>query len=176
MEERFVVYQSKMKQVGLVILALIMVLASFFILFIGKPVFILVGVVGTLFFGYAAFYLMKQLFAGKKLVVLTEQGFYDYSSALATKERLIPWDEVAHIEEVGIVNQDFVSIYLKHPEQVLTNLSKVQRAGIKANVKMGFGEINITLQSAKKFTNEALIEEMLLYVPVNYEEGIEKEK
>ena len=176
MEEIFVVYQSKMKQVGLVFLGMMMVLASLIILFIGKPLFTVFGIIGLLFFGYAEYYLIKQLIVGKKLVVLTEAGFYDYSSALATKEMLISWEEVSHVEETEMVNQTFVSVYLKHPEQLLVNLSKVQKTGIKANVKMGFGEINMTLQSAKRCTNKELIEAMLPYVTATSKATIEVEE
>lgn len=164
MEKEFVVYQSKSKQIGLVFLGMLMVLASFFILIAGiietKYVLMLIGIIGFLFFGACELFIVRQVFLGKKLVVLTDAGFYDYSSALATKDKLILWEEIEKIENKSMVNQSFVSVYLKEPEQVLSGLSSLQRKAIAANVKMGFGEINITLQSAKSCSDDQLISKM----------------
>ena len=55
-------------------------------------------------------------------------------------------------------------MYLKEPEQFLANVSTLQRKAIAANVKMGFGEINISLQSAKKCTNDQLIAKMNRFI------------
>ncbi|MDU5511628.1 STM3941 family protein [Enterococcus gilvus] len=164
MEKEFVVYQSKSKQIGLALLGILMVLASFFILIAGivetQYVLMAVGIIGFLFFGACELFIIKQVFLGKKLVVLTDAGFYDYSSALATKDKLILWKEIDKIENKSMVNQSFVSVYLKEPEQFLSGLSSLQRKAIAANVKMGFGEINITLQSAKKCNDAQLIAKM----------------
>ncbi|MHC5229143.1 STM3941 family protein [Enterococcus sp. LJL99] len=159
-EEVFVVYQSKFKQIGLVLLGILMVLASFIPLFAGNSLFIIIGIIGIGFFGSCEFYLIKQLIHGKKIVCLTTKGFYDYSSAMATKDLCILWDEVSEIEIKSMVNQSFVSVYLKDPDKVLANITGLQRKAIQANVKMGFGEINITLQSAKKCTNDELLVKM----------------
>lgn len=164
MEKEFVVYQSKSKQIGLSFLGILMVLASFFILIAGivetKYLFMIIGIIGFLFFGACELYIVRQVFLGKKLVVLTDAGFYDYSSALATKDQLIMWEEIDKIENKSMVNQSFVSVYLKEPEQVLSGLSSLQRKAIAANVKMGFGEINITLQSAKSCSDDQLMSKM----------------
>lgn len=74
------------------------------------------------------------------------------------------WEEIDKIENKSIVNQSFVSVYLKEPEQVLSGLSSLQRKTIAANVKMGFGEINITLQSAKSCTDDQLISKMNSFI------------
>ena len=168
MEKEFVVYQSKSKQIGLSFLGMLMVLASFFILIVGivetMYLFMVIGIMGFLFFGACELYIVKQVFVGTKLVVLNDVGFYDYSGALSTKEQLILWEEIDKIENKSIVNQSFVSVYLKEPEQVLSGLSSLQRKAIAANVKMGFGEINITLQSAKSCTDDQLISKMNSFI------------
>ncbi|GAB2021526.1 hypothetical protein RyT2_06000 [Pseudolactococcus yaeyamensis] len=94
-------------------------------------------------------------------MVLTPEGFYDYSSALATKDKIIPWEWVEKIQEQQMVGQRLVSIYLIVPVAFLSQLSAFQRKAIQANVKLGFGEINITLQSAKSCTNSDLITKMI---------------
>ncbi|MGX2945856.1 STM3941 family protein [Enterococcus alishanensis] len=168
MKNEYVVYQSKVKQIGLSLLGILMVFMSFFILIIGimeaRYLFMGIGIVGFLFFGACEIYIVRQVFLGKKLVVLTKMGFYDYSSALATKDIMISWELVDRIEKKSMVNQSFVSVYLKDPEKVLSKLSSMQRKAIAANVKLGFGEVNITLQSAKQCTDEQLIEKMNSFV------------
>ncbi|WP_425613234.1 STM3941 family protein [Xylocopilactobacillus apis] len=79
---------------------------------------------------------------------------------MATKNILIPWSEVNKIEEQRSVNQKLVSVYLKEPDNILSKLSSIQRKGIKANMKLGYGEINITLQNAKNCSDRQLIEQM----------------
>ena len=163
-EEVFTVYQSKIRQIGLVFLGILMVLASFILLFTGNILFIIVGILGVVFFGCCEFYLIKQLIYGKKIVHLTTEGFYDYSSAMATKDLCIPWEAVAEIKIKPMINQTFVSVYLKNSEKILMKINKLQRKAIQANIKMGFGEINITLQSAKQCTNEELLAKMNYFV------------
>lgn len=170
MEKEYVVYQSKGKQLGLSLLGLFMVLMSIFVFIAGIMearglwLFTGIGLIGLLFFGLCELYIIKQLFVGKKLVVVTPEGFYDFSSATSTKDQMIPWNQVARIENKSILNQSFVSVYLKEPEQFLANVSTLQRKAIAANVKMGFGEININLQSAKKCTNDQLIAKMNCFI------------
>lgn len=168
MENEYVVYQSKIKQIWLSLLGLVMVFLSFFILIIGivgtQFVFIGIGVIGFLFFGACELYIVRQVFLGKKLVVLSKNGFYDYSSALATKNKMVPWKLVDKIENKSMINQSFVSVYLKEPDQILSSLSSFQRKAIAANVKMGFGEINITLQNAKKCSDDKLISKMTSFM------------
>ncbi|MBO0453695.1 STM3941 family protein [Candidatus Enterococcus murrayae] len=168
MEKEFVVYQSKRKQIGLSLLGLFMVLMSLFIFLAGAAdkqyLVMIVGVIGCVFFGACEVFIIKQVFKGKELVVLTVEGFYDYSSALATKKSLIHWSDVRTIESTRMVNQDFVSVYLKDPDAFLAKVSSFQRKAIKANSKMGYGEINITLQSANKCSNDQLIAKMHLFL------------
>lgn len=107
---------------------------------------------------------LSKFFTGKEIVVLTSEGFFDYSSALATKKMLIRWSDVYKIENKSMLNQQFVSVYLKDSEAFLAKLSNIQRRAIQANLKLGFGEINITLQTAKNCTNPQLIEKMNAYI------------
>lgn len=177
MEKEYVVYQNKWKQTGLSLLGILMTLSSLLVFLAGVAdtqwLFIIIGLIGSLFFGWCEVYIIKELFRGKKLVILTNEGFYDYSSALATKGKLVPWNQVRIIENQSIVGQSFVSVSLKDPESFLSELSALQRKLIAANVKMGFGEINITLQSAKKCTNDQLIEKMNQFMREQYSESPE---
>lgn len=170
MEQTYIVYQSKIKQLGLSFLGLLMVLVCLFITFAGlsegKYVMLIIGLISLMFFGACEGFIVKQVFKGngKRIVVLDKDGFYDYSSAIATKDRHILWSEVEKIENKRIMNQEFVSVYVKNSEEFLAKLSSFQRKSIKINVAMGFGEININLQSAKNCTNDQLVARMNNYL------------
>lgn len=174
MKEEFVVYQSKSKQFLMIILAITMTMASIFLIvskdlevgFLGfrvPYVVSLVGVFGLIFFGFALFHFIKQLLIGKIIVILTGEGFYDYSSALATKDRLILWKDVADIGVFTISGQDFISVQLNNREEFLDSLSTITRKAAQANLKLGSYEINITLQSAKKVTIQELLFQMCTF-------------
>lgn len=164
----YVVYQSKWKQLGLSLVGVLMTLASLFVLVGGlterQYVAALVGLVGLLFFGFCTVVIIRQLFVGKQLVVLTDDGFFDYTSATATKDLLIPWDQIEKIENKSLAQQTFVSVYLRDSEELFSGLSTFQKKAIAANKRMGFGDININLQNAKQCTDAQLIVRMDAYL------------
>ena len=164
MDRKYIVYQSKGKQFGLSLLGLFMVLMSLFVLLAGLTeahwLYTGIGIIGVLFFGWCEYFIIRQLIHGKELAVLLPEGFCDYSTAYATKDQLISWSQIKMITNQSIAGQSFVSVWLKEPEDFLSRLSTVQRTAISANRKLGFGEINISLQSAKHCTNDQLIEKM----------------
>lgn len=164
----YVVYQSKWKQLGLSLVGVLMTLAGLFVLVGGlterQYVAALVGLVGLLFFGFCTVVIIRQLFVGKQLVVLTDDGFFDYTSATATKDLLIPWDQIEKIENKSLAQQTFVSVYLRDSEELFSGLSTFQKKAIAANKRMGFGDININLQNAKQCTDAQLIVRMDAYL------------
>lgn len=94
---------------------------------------------------------------------MTKEGFYDYSSALATKDRLIPWKDVTDINVFNVSDQNFISIRLENREEFLASLSTIARKAAQANLKLGSYEINITMQSAKNVSLEELLMHMAEY-------------
>lgn len=164
----YVVYQSKWKQLGLSLVGVLMTLAGLFVLVGGlterQYVAALVGLIGLLFFGFCTVVIIRQLFVGKQLVVLTDEGFFDYTSATATKDLLIPWDQIEKIENKSLAQQTFVSVYLRDSEELFSGLSTFQKKAIAANKRMGFGDININLQNAKQCTDAQLIVRMDTYL------------
>ncbi len=172
-----IVYQSKMKQVGLSLLGLGMVVLSLFVAFAGSIesnyLILTLGILSAVFFGICDIYIFKQLIKGKELVILTDDGFYDYSSAIATNDLLVSWSDVDRIQSKQVINQTFVSIYLKTPDKYLSQLSSYKQKLIAANIEMGLGEINIVLQNAKNCSQEELIELMNGYLNDNIPSGFE---
>lgn len=67
------------------------------------------------------------------------------------------------IEKIDFAEQEFVSVYLKNSEEILSELPTMSKKLIATNVKMGFGEISINLNSAKKCTVNKLIAKMNRY-------------
>lgn len=168
MDEELIIYRSKLKQIGLSLLGFLMVVTSLAVLMgglvDGKFLLIIIGLIGSVFFGFCEFLLIKQVFKRKPIIILNSEGFFDYSNALSAKKFLIPWESISKIEKTSMINQEFVSVYLKQPEEFLDKLSQFQRKAVQVNIRMGFGEINITLQSAKHYTNEQLSIQMNRYL------------
>ena len=167
--KELVVYQSKGKQLMLIFLAVIMVAASLFVLMMGvgnqdsmKITFIAIGAIGTLFFGFCLLYMIKDLFVGKKLLVVNEKGFYDYSSAIASKD-FIGWERVQELGTYSIQGQVFITVFLFDGEEFLQALPAMKRTAVKANVKLGAGHININTQAIKGMTRDELLHEMSIF-------------
>lgn len=167
MENEYIVYQSRLRIVGKLLLGVFMILLFLFAFFVGvleqQWLPLVISIIGFIFFGYFEIYIIKQLFVGRKLVVLTVEGFYDFSSVISPKNQLIPWSQVAKIEKIDFAEQEFVSVYLKNSEEILSELPTISKKLIATNVKMGFGEISINLNSAKKCTVNKLIAKMNRY-------------
>lgn len=164
--KELVIYQSKTKQLMLVFLAVIMVAASLLVFLAGLEMqvlrhflFIAIGVIGLLFFGFCLLYLIKDLIIGKKLVVVNEQGFYDFSSAIASKD-MIAWGRVEELGIYTIQGQVFITVFLLDGEEFIEGLPFMKRTAAKANIKLGAGHININTQAIKGMTRDELLYEM----------------
>lgn len=153
----YIVYKSRLKQIAIVLGGGLMVAASIVVLVVGwrrgRADYLFGGAIGLLFFGFAEIFAIQMIFIGNKLLVVTNEGFYDFSSAIATKKLLIPWESIKEIKQTEVrmkgTAKPFITVFLKNPETFLAQLPAVKRAAIALNIKMGTGEINITLQSAK---------------------------
>ena len=164
--KELVVYQSKSKQLMLVFLAIIMVAASLLVFLMGLEMqvlkhylFIGIGGIGLLFFGFCLLYLIKDLIVGKKLVVVNEQGFYDFSSAIASRD-LIGWEQVEELGTYTIQGQVFITVFLFDGDEFIQTLPFMKRLAAKANIKLGAGHININTQAMKGITRDELLYEM----------------
>ncbi|WP_124058092.1 STM3941 family protein [Vaginisenegalia massiliensis] len=165
---KYIVYRSKIKQLGFASLTLSIALVFFLVFIAGCKEFsftsILMGLIGLAFFGGGTYYLVKQITKSKELVILNEAGFYDFSTSISPANNLIGWDNVRRIEKVNMINHSFVSVYLKRPEEVLDLLSSEKQKAIIENTSKGFGEININLQNAKEVNEKILVSMMTKYL------------
>ncbi|WP_010294335.1 STM3941 family protein [Clostridium senegalense] len=165
--DNFIVYQSKSKQLSIMFLAIVMLVIGAFLLFFGITaeesvnwLCLIIGIVSVVFFGYCLFFILKELFVGKEIVVVNKEGFYDRSSALSKKSELIKWEAVESIKIVSVTGQQFVSIYLIDSDAYLKSISGLRKKAVQANLKLGTGHININMQSAKNVSIEELYDVM----------------
>ncbi|MEK4229482.1 STM3941 family protein [Solibacillus sp. FSL H8-0538] len=114
-----------------------------------------IGILGTIIFGFAMLYSTKQLFSRRKLVIVNENGFYDFSSALAIRD-FIKWESVEKIELVIINGQQLISVYLLEGDTFINTLPALKRIAMRGNLKFGFGQVTITVQTAINVTGEQL--------------------
>ncbi|HJE20434.1 MAG TPA: hypothetical protein K8V35_08785 [Aliicoccus persicus] len=165
--EEVKIKQSKGGQLFIVILSIIMTLASVFVIFIGMNddniFMIIIGVIGTLFFGLALILLVKSLVSKKYVLILNEDGFYDYSSALSTNDTLIPWDQVTRVELVQVTSEIFVALTLKNPEIAKNARSKMGNMFAKANKGLGYADVLVTTKTAKGYNAETVGQLMYEY-------------
>ena len=167
--KELVVYQSKGKQLKFVFLALVMVAASLLVFTTGlgsqdsrNIIFIAIGLLGILFFGFCLLYIIKDFIVGKKILVVNEKGFYDYSSAIASKD-FIGWERVQELGTYTIQGQVFITVFLFDGDEFIKSLPAMKRTAIKANIKLGAGHININTQAAKGISREEILHEMSIY-------------
>lgn len=170
--EEIVVYQSIVKRVIMVILGIAMTLLCVgFLVFaftMSSPsstkaisqlaILAIIAVMGLLFFGACTFMWARLLFTANKALVITSEGIYDYSSATASGDRIIRWEEILSVRKTGIMTSSFISLSLRDPESFINSLSPAKQKIVRANARLGYGEINISLQGARGMSYNRLLE------------------
>ena len=107
-----------------------------------KPILIF----GIFFFGLCSYYYAKRIFQNQPLLQVDETGVTDHSSAFAVGH--IPWEDIVSIQLTSYLNQTFISIAVKNEEAYLAQMNFLQRSAYKANLRMGFPLINISLNTS----------------------------
>lgn len=82
-------------------------------------------------------------------MILNNEGFYDYSSAISTKDQLIKWTDVRDIALTSIGGKLFVSIEVENFDELLKSQNAMSKKAMRLNNKIGYKDINITMQNAK---------------------------
>ncbi|WP_061100555.1 STM3941 family protein [Enterococcus faecalis] len=79
MDEELIIYRSKLKQIGLSLLGFLMVVTSLAVLMgglvDGEFLLIIIGLIGSSFFGFCEFSLIKQVFKRKPVIILNSEDF-----------------------------------------------------------------------------------------------------
>lgn len=163
------IYGNKKNTLLLIILGIVMVIASVFVLNIGlislssdlNPI-VIVGIAGILFFGFSCIYYIYAMFSNKPIIIIDDEGFIENTSALSIKDKIY-WEDINDINMTYIYQQKMISINLKDREKFLNNVFGLKRLFIKANIALGFGEINLVTNQLKDIKPNELLKMMEKY-------------
>lgn len=134
--------------------------------FLGNPITIFItGLASVLFFGLVAVVVFRKLSDKKAGLIINREGILDNSSGVSAG--LVLWTDIEKIEVRKVVNQKFLMVMVKNPEdyiRIVTN--PLKRKGIQINYKSYGSPIFISANSLQ--TNfdklyDVLIEKMKEY-------------
>ena len=182
MDNRLEIRSSRLKNIILSLLGILMTSMSAFMLLsglygsslhIGSRLYevsilysifiILIGLFGTLFFGATTLFYIKNIFIIKPNLILENDGFYENSSILSMKNSLISWDSVRKMKNMPMMGQGMVSIFMKDQDAYLNELPLFKRLITKMNIALGYGEITINMNQIKNLDGEELAKTMNEY-------------
>ena len=112
--------------------------AVFFLTFrVLCAVFFLITALCTLYF-------IRQLFVKEPLIEICDDYLFDNSSAVSLGK--INWDDI----ERAYIKGGFLNIKLKNPGVYFHDKNWIQMLLIKANLKLGYGDVCISAQTLQK--------------------------
>lgn len=143
MDNRLEIRSSRLKNIILSLLGILMTIISAFMLLAGLyggnilyNIFIIfIGLFGTLFLGAATLFYIRNIFIIKPVLILENDGFYENSSILSMKNSLISWDTVNKIKNMPMMGQGMVSIFMKDQDAYLDKLPLFKRLITKKLLK-----------------------------------------
>lgn len=141
----------------LVILGMIMFGASLWLLYAGlftdfrlalmgpatSGVSILAGGIGTLFFGYAFFYILYRFLFPKGALIINDKGIIDKTSALGSR-KVIPYENMEEAKLEMVNSSPQIGINLKDDQVYYDSLPWLKRKTAEIN-KKHFGTSTISL-------------------------------
>lgn len=171
MYNRLEIRSSRLKNIILSLLSILMTSMSVFILLLGLyggsllyNIFtIFIGLFGTLFFALTTLFYIKNIFIIKPILILEKDGFYENSSILSMKNSLIRWDTIKKIKNMLMMGQEMVSIFMKEQDAYLNKLPLFKRWLTKMNIALDYGEITINMNQIKTMNGEELTKTMNEY-------------
>jgi hypothetical protein len=118
------------------------------------------SIVCCLFTLAGAIFFCKQLFVKAPLIEICDAYFLDNTSAISLGK--IAWSDMEKVYVKG----GFLTIKLKNPEAYFERMNWLQMLMIKANLKLGYGDVCISPQRFKKQAEE-FVEEFKKRRPVD---------
>ncbi len=116
---------------------------------LGNPTLVfIVGLASILFFGLCGILIAKKLTENTPGLVINDEGITDNSSGASAG--LILWKDIIEIRKIAVLNQSFLMIIVKNPEEYInrqTGLIKRRLMGI--NYKTYGSPINISPNGLK---------------------------
>lgn len=120
---------------------------------------------GAIFFGFSTLAWLWMFLKSRDAIVLTNDGFHDYSSAIGLGDRLISREQVSAIE-LG-KNWNEIAIILENPDLFYRSINSGGKKSItKLNRTVGYGDLTLTTQTISKaggVIRQRIIEDMLTY-------------
>lgn len=109
---------------------------------------VLAGSVGTLFFGYAFFFILKRFLFPKGALVINAEGIINRTNAIGTKQ-VIPFKDMKKAKLEMVNSSPNIGIELHDEEKYLQNLSFFKRKASEIN-KNSFGTSVISIDAPIK--------------------------
>lgn len=129
-----------------------------------KIVYLIIGCIGTVFFGYKATFHIIKFLSPPTSIVITEEGLLDYTipdGGLA----FVSWENVAETKLFGDKKCDWLGISLRTTQKVFMGLTRAARTEISANIDAGMpaiiikaSDISIDIYELRSLINERLSE------------------
>jgi hypothetical protein len=152
-----IIKQSKKKGIQLIILSIFILIVSIYVLAMSlihvEVLFIIVGIIGTVFFGVCFIFIVKTVICKTPLLLIREDGITDMSTA--TSVGFIAWGE---IESISVRNskQKYIEITVYSPIEIKKRISFFKRVAMKANTIFHIPPVLILLNIVDIEFNEAL--------------------
>ena len=123
-------------------------------------VYRLLGLLAIMFFGFCGLFAARKLQDRTPGLIISEEGIADNSSGIPSG--MIPWEDITEIKEAGAMNQRFMMLMLRNPEDYINRHKGIRRNFVAANFKSYGSPIAISA-NALKCSNKELKETLLEY-------------
>ncbi len=133
-------YTSRVKLVGLLLLTVVMVGASYFCTTLDGFVPQVVGWIGVAFFGLGFVVFPVMFLRRGPQVVLSDEGFEDKR----LKVGLIPWRDIRSVSVGSVNSAKFLCLELQDPDKYLSRLPRWKRSLARTNTALGFSAVTIS--------------------------------
>ena len=108
----------------------------------------IIGLSAVAFFGLAGFFILKKRMDKTPGLILTEEGVFDNSSAVSVG--FIPWSDVVEIAETRVLNQLFINLVVKNPQEYIDKQTSLfKRKALHVNYNSYGTVIGISANSLK---------------------------
>ncbi|MBS1758022.1 MAG: hypothetical protein JSU03_12155 [Bacteroidetes bacterium] len=102
------------------------------------------GLLSIIFFGIVGFFILKKIIDKSPGLIISDEGITDNSSGVSAG--FIPWTDIIAIKETKVVNQKFINIIVKKPQEYIDRQkSTFKRRAMKANYNMWGTAIGISV-------------------------------
>lgn len=169
----FIVYAKRGRMKVLGFFSLLFVLVGIVISMISltepdPPILILViGIVCIVFFGYGFIYFVRELKSRKPVLIVSDEGMMDRSTALAAG--LIRWEEISDLDFVDFGGQVFLAIYTFDPELIVNRSHGLKKLLYQINKGLIDAQVNIPVKNL-----DCNIEQLVQEINHRWEQYIEK--